>query len=491
MELTADVLGQAIAVATKAMLEMGISPGQKDYGYKHDASGTPTVPGYAHGPGGLLTYPGVDPAVYSTIIGTLPGILGELPTRGSVFMNPLYEVITGVYAGTGSEKTEVCDDPIAGGIMKAGMVTAPFGRYERRTREIELNRIGQFNDRADPMDLRLQNRAPMPDAWGVPGGGDGGNPLLNEIDKALYERSIEFHRLLSRQVWNGDPTNNHGDAYREFAGLGLLVNTGYVDAQNNTRLYTMDSDVKNFNYHRVDQSGPELINNISYLARYTRSKASRQGLDPVRWVFVMREELFWELTAVWACSYMAFRCNNTIAGTGEVNYNLDSGDIIAMRDAMRTGRYLLVDGIRYDVILDDGILEYSNVTNGHVTPGCFSSDIYLIPLSVNGGQSVTFLEYFDFGNASFQSAIGTGLLSDVRGSGPWMEWSARKNQCFWFAAKIEPRIVLRTPWLAGRLTNVQYCPLQHTAEPFPSDPYYANGGTTSRSGPSYYSLWQH
>lgn len=111
MELTADVLGQAIAVATKAMLEMGMNPAQM--GYKHDASGVPTTPGYAHGPGGLLTYPGVDPAVYSTIIGTLPGMLAELPTRGSNYTNPLYEVITGVYAGTGDEKTAVCDDPIA------------------------------------------------------------------------------------------------------------------------------------------------------------------------------------------------------------------------------------------------------------------------------------------------------------------------------------------------------------------------------------------
>ena len=46
------------------------------------------------------------------------------------------------------------------------------------------------------------------------------------------------------------------------------------------------------------------------------------------------------------------------------------------------------------------------------------------------------------------------------------------------------------PWLAARLQNVQYCPLQHTRQPFPDDPYFVDGGRTSRPGPSFYDIWE-
>ena len=80
------------------------------------------------------------------------------------------------------------------------------------------------------------------------------------------------------------------------------------------------------------------------------------------------------------------------------------------------------------------------------------------------------------------------ILGQIEGA--FLTWPRQTNQCVVWNAKIEPRLLLRTPWLAGRLQNVLACPLQHEREPFPDDPYHVDGGQTSRPGPSYWGLWE-
>src|SRR3989304_9264511 len=71
-------------------------------GLKHDATGTPTA-AYLPGPGGLLTFPGVDPVLFHTIMGGR-SMLGMLPASPSVEMNPTYYTLTGVQADVGTAK---------------------------------------------------------------------------------------------------------------------------------------------------------------------------------------------------------------------------------------------------------------------------------------------------------------------------------------------------------------------------------------------------
>jgi len=78
----------------------------------------------------------------------------------------------------------------------------------------------------------------------------------------------------------------------------------------------------------------------------------------------------------------------------------------------------------------------------------------------------------------------------ARINGAFMTWPRQTNTCFVLQSVIEPRLVLRTPYLAGRLQNVRYCPIQHTRDADPTGDYFVNGGKTSRSGPSFYSVWQ-
>ena len=455
-------------------------------GFKHDASGTPISVGYSHGPGGNLSFPGVDPVLFHTTVGNR-GILGQLPTMASRFTNPTYYTITGVQADTGSEKSEVCDNAPTAGLMKACLVTSVFGRYERATGELELNRLGQLNDRADPMDLALVG-SPIHQsgifAAGALNPETPGDLFQNEVSRKFWERNVSFHRLLSRQLWIGSPANNAaGGGYKEMTGFDVLINTGYVDAENNQSCPSLDSDLKNFSYARIDSNCDALVDALASMYRFVKELAERTGVMPVRWVFAMRSQLFHEITACWPCSYLTYRCQ--VSGNEQVQ--IQGAEQIRMRDEMRAGRYLLLEGERIEVIIDDGIAEDTNTINGSVPSGCFGSDIYLIPMSVVGGRAVTYLEYFDYTNPSLASALSNLVLARVEGA--FLTWIRQANQCVVWQSKVEPRLVIRTPWLAGRLQNVVYCPTQHDRDAFPSDPYFVDGGRTSRPGPSYYSIW--
>lgn len=479
----------AMEILAEALLPALQNVQTKRYGRKHDASGTPISVGYSHGPGGNLTFPGVDPAVFHTIVGNR-GILGQLPSMPSVVTDPTYLVITGVQADSGSEPATTCDNAPTAGLMKAGMMRSVFGDYQRATPELDFSRLGARTDRADPMDLALVG-SPI-NAGGVFAGGQRnpdlpGDLLTNEISRKFWELNVSFHRLLSRQVWQGSPANNNaGGGYREMTGLDVLINTGHVDAETNLALPSLDSTLVSFGNVNVNSDGDALVNALSYMYMVKRDLAERTGLMPVRWVFAMRPELFWEVTSVWPCAYLTYRCQVT----GNERVNIDAADQVRFRDEMRAGRYLLINGERIEVVLDDGInYDDGNSSGGAFPAGCFRSDIYLIPMSVVGGRSVLYLEHFDFANPSAQSALGTGILN-MRAEGAFLTWPRQTNTCFVFQSQIKPRLVLRTPWLAARLQNVVYCPTLNPRQPFTDDTYFVDGGKTSRVGPSYYALWQ-
>ena len=470
-----------------AEIEERLAAKQKGDGYKHTSPGNAITTGYFHGPGGLLSFPGVDQDLFHTIVGN-KGIIGHLPAIPTLFTDPTYYTITGIQAGTGSQPTTACGDPPYAGLTKGCLTTAPLGRYEFATRELDLNRLGQRVDRADPTDLRLVGSPIDADGFWGTGPGDPKLPsdfLTNALTKFLTERAVFAHRTLSQQLWIGSPVNNVGFA-TQFSGFQVLVNTDFVDAITGTACPSLDSDVKDFNYANVNANCPALVTALTSMFHYLKSLSSRTGVDPVRWVFVMRESAFDQIVRCWPCSYLTSMCQVTNAAGQRVN--VDAGDQIAMRDAMMQGKYLLIDGAQIEVIIDDGIPENTNTTNANVPSGCFSSDVYVIPMSVLGGTAVTYMEYFQYQTPDISDAFAKGVLGEVEG--PWLTWPRQNNQCFILNAKIEPRLLLRTPWLAGRLQNVLYCPLQHEREPFPSQPYHVDGGKISIPGPSYWGLWE-
>src|SRR3990167_3833195 len=462
-------------------------------GYKHDTTSANTGAGYLHGIGGVLSFPGVDPVIFHTVMGSM-SILGQLPTTPSLYDAPTYYTITGIQAESGSEAAADCDPSPTAGLMKACLTTSVFGRIKRQTPTIELNRLGRFVDRADPMDLALVG-SPIHGSGIFTGGianpDAPGDILTNEVSKRMWELAVILHRVISVDIWLGNPANDTGQegSHKQMTGLATLVNTGYKDIETNVACAAMDSYLRSFGYGRIDiaPGSASIVNALTDIYYQVKDRALRTGVMPVRWVFAMRPQLFYELTAVWPCSYLSYRCNLT--GTSATEF-IDSQDAVKFRDAMRQGRYLLIDGEQVPVLVDDGIPELDgNDGGGNFPRGCFSSDIYLLPMSIAGGRSTLFMEYFQYNNPSLNAALAGGNMIIGRVDGAFLIVPVQTRQCFQLEVKVEPRLVLRTPWLAARLQNVVYCPVQHEREPFPSDPYWVDGGKTSRSGPSYNALW--
>jgi len=461
-------------------------------GLKHTTpSGTPTT-NYMHGPGGIFGVSGLEQDIISTRVQPR-GLISALPAMGSMRMNPLFGYLTGYQADTGTDPDGVCDDCQVAGPAKSCIQTAQYGRYCRMTKEIEANRVGQQTDRGEFLDLRLLNDPLLQPEGGILQQDIPGAPnLRREVLHAFVEVGVAFQNLLMPQLYIGNPANNSGaGGYAEFPGLDILIGTSKVDALTGTECPSLDSDIKDFNYGLVDEVGTsDIVEFVTYMWRFLRHNADRMNFNPTTWTIAMRDELFYELTAVWPCSYLTFRCTFRDAA-GNQRVNVDAGDQIAMRDDMRQGSFLLIDGFKVPVVLDDGIAEETDADNALIEAGQFASDIYFIPMTVRGGRAVTFMQYLDYQQGAMEAIADGRATSDFWTDGGRFLWHKKPplNWCLQWVAKIEPRVILLAPQLAGRIQNVRYAPLQHTRSPFPSDPYFEDGGETSRTGPSLYSDW--
>lgn len=462
-------------------------------GFKHTSpSGTPSTP-YMHGPAGLFGVSGLERDIISTRVQPR-GLAGVLPAVGTIDTNPQFAYITGFVAASGSNPDTVCENCKTAGPIKNCIQTAQFGRYCFNTREMELNRVGQRTNRGEFLDLNLVN-PPLLQAGGngmtapnVPGNPD----LMRETLVRFMEVGVAFQNQLIPQLYTGNPANNSaGGGYKEFPGLDILIGTSKVDAITGQTCPSLYSDIKDFNYDKVDvNAGFTIVNVLTYMMRQLRWNSERMLMSPTEWVIVMRPGLFYELSAIWPCNYLTYRCANRDTANIDPVGSYSSTDAINMRDSMRNGNFITIDGIQYPVVLDDGIVEDSNTTNARVDNTCFASDIYVVPLR-SAGMQVTYWEYLDYSQGAMPAAAEGNISDFYWTDGGKFLWHKQPplNWCVRWLAKIEPRVILLTPHLAGRITNVQYCPLQHTRDSINTDPYWTDGGVTTRTGPSLYSDW--
>lgn len=486
MESTIDYA----ALAAALMQQMGGAQRTKA------VSSTPTSY-YGHGPGGLFSFPGLSRPVFSAMVLPRLGLQSILPVRPSMDANPLYGIFTGVTATTGSEPVGVCDDPPVAGLSKLCTHSFVFGRQSRQTPVIQIDRAGLWTNRGEFGDLQFMGdpfggaAGQNPGAPTIPGGGGVNGVLNNEAKKKLFELAVAWSRDFARIFFTGNPANNTaGGGYKEYYGLDTLINTGYKDAETGQLCPAADSIVRSFGNLDIATNGATIVRQVTNIYRNLRYISSHAGLDPVKWAIAMRWSAFYELTEVWPCAYLTYRCTNLANGNTAF---VDSGDAIRMRDEMRgdvysrTGQYLLIDGERVEVVIDDAISEVG------IGGGTFRSNMYFVPLTVLGGTPVTFFDYLNFdgpGGAmevARQFAPGDSYFTSDSGRFLWHK-KPPTNWCVQIVAQTQPRLLLLTPHLAARLTNIQYTPVQHEREPFTDSTYFVNGGRTDRIGygPSYY-----
>jgi hypothetical protein len=464
---------------------------------KTQTTGAPVGP-YVHGPGGIFGVRGLERDIISTHT-QITGSLGEqIPIRPSNTMNPLFGYITGFVRSDQQEKNAVCDDPFDAAPFKTGILTTVFGRKEFATRQLEINNVGRANTRGEFFDLELQNGPLVDSMAGLMQsftGFDNQASILagREMVARILEVAVAYQRWFCPQVFVGNPANSRaGGGYKEFPGLDLLIGTNKIDALSGAALPSLYSDVKSFGGRLVSSTtDPDIHKTLSTMMYVLETRATQNNLAPVDFRLVMRPQLFFELTRVWPLQYNT-EYVQTSPASGLDNVYLEN---IRMRDDMRQNMYLVINSKRYPVILDPCIPEDNKATLASLpVNGAFASDIYVVPFSARGGSLRTlYWEYYDYRDGPMQAAQDAKAWGNFFWSdGGVFLWhlKAPDNWCVEMICKTEPRLILRTPQLAGRLTDVGYVPLQHVNDVLPSQNYWVNGGVaTGRPAPSPFSEW--
>ncbi len=436
---------------------------------------------YLHGANGLLSQPGLDQDVLHTIYQPM-GISHLLPFRSNVYMNPIFDILTQLTGESGSEPNDECSAPPKTGQLKEAALTAPFGKIIRETEVIVKNRLGQVRDRGEPMDLRLVNDLAIMSPW-TPDPARNADVIGSEVGQHLWKLGMTFARKVEPLVFTGNPTNNVGTGYAEFNGFDLLINTGKIDVLTGTLVPALDSLLVDWNNALVSGSitidgvpGNDIVTTLSAMHKYLKAKAKALGLDPTEWVLAMRFDLFWELTKLWPCSYLTNGCQVTDASGQRVM--VTGAEQVAMRDSMRGegSEFLWINGERIPVVITDG-------NDETVTAGVLNSDIYWIPMRA-GGFVTSYFDYFDQNNSQ-EAAIDQYLppnTFNTSNSGLYLWTFERDGYCLKLKAKMQNRLVLRTPFLAARLQNVGYKAILHTFDSSTSGLYAAPGGGSTVKG---------
>lgn len=425
---------------------------------------------------GIFSGAGVRPQRWSTVPTpqSMASVLGVGPSR---FWQELLEVMTGITADSGTNATGFCGNPPTVGQGKVCQQVYKFGKYYIKTDLNALPDMGMFKDRSDlPAEILnapVDRRNPfVPDLFYRWDGGP--NQLRYELwrlGKSL-EKSLE-NVLISGDITQASASTEHG-WIAEFNGLDSQIKTGYTDAVTGVACPAMDSAVVSFNaeVNGTDANGENIVQVLSDTVWGMKDRASEFGMPGAQHALVMRKELFRSLVEVWACSYNTYRCS----GSASLPVQQDAILTNQLRLEMMNGQYILIDNVPVPVVFSEGI------TRTGVGLNHFNSDLYIVPISWDG-MPLTRVEYFPMDNADtmeFANFIGNDIT--VLNNGLFIAGYRSTGLCkeYHFAAKM--RLILETPFLAGRVDDIRFTFRAPIRNADPSDTYfYADGGRTYRS----------
>lgn len=443
---------------------------------------TSTTATTLHGPGGIFQGPGLERDVITAHVRP-QGISSALQKVPANSTDPRFSSLTGYTDVIGNEPDNACDDAPYG-YVKSCNLTARFGLMRRDTGTIEMDDVMLKINRGDFTDLMLRGQVLGMTPGMSPSGLDV-SQILNILTMSeMVGAGVQSERALSTRYWTGSV------ALGQMPGLDNQIATGQVDADTGQACPALDSDVKDFEYNDVCGATRDIVEYVSMLHWYLKYNADTMGLSPVQWVIAMRPELWFELSACWPCRYNSFRCTTIDTANIDVTPRLDSADMTQIRDQMREGMYLWVNGVKLPVVIDTGIYEHNNQNDANLNPGQYASSLYMVPLTITGGFPVTYIEYVDYRQAGMDRALLQGREDWWWTDSGIYSWAIEQTKwCYKLSLKTEQRIVLRSPHLAGKIEHIRYSPLQHLRSPDPESPYFKDGGVSVRGPGTTYAVW--
>jgi hypothetical protein len=465
-----------------AMGELGLTQ-------KHDPASTTLTAGPLHGPFhgnaaqfGIFSGPGIRPEMFTALVRphSLASILG---VNQSFYTNERLEVMTGVTAAAGTNADGWCGDPPTVGQGKVCKQSFAWGEYYVKTDLNALPKLGELRNRADvPRDIL--NAAPAMRNPFIPDLlyrlQDTRSQLAYELWRIGVALELSMEHVLVQGLASTAGANRAHGWITEFDGLDRQIRTGYTDADSGLVCPAMDSMVISFNAE-VDGTigggdGRNLVEAFTDLFWAAQDRASEMGMAGTIFAFVMRKEQFRAIVDNWVCQYATYRCTTTNNPTANMVEMMK--DTNQLRIEMMNGQYLLIDGQQVPVVFSEGIAR-DGIGANH-----FKADVYLVPLSWQGMPLIK-AEYFPVDNqyvnefasmAQGMSEVGSlnnGLfIVGKRSTGFCLEWL--------FGARM--RMILETPFLAGRVDDIRFTFRAPIRNADPADTwFYADGGITYRS----------
>jgi len=452
---------------------------QKTGGMIDKAADSGETAGRLHGQGGVFSTSGLDRNIITAMVRPY-GIGGVLPFIPTLSEDPRFGAITGYTDDEGAEPDEVCDDaPV--GFLKACNLTARFGLLRRDSNTIDIARVKRKINRGDFTDLILRGKL-LGDDNLAPSSLNANQVLDSMVMSEMVNVGVRTERQLNTRYWQGAIGSG------QMPGLDNQIATGQKDADSGTLCASLDSDVKDFAYDAVGGSGRSIVEYLSMAFRYVQYNAETMDLNPVKWKFFMRPDLWWQLTEIWPCEYNTNQCASSILGSSS-RVVIDGRENVRERDDFRASMTLPVNGQMVEVVTDTGIFQHTNITNGNLNAGQFASSIYIVPITITGGFPVTYIEYLDYNSAAPEISLLHNTQNFWTDAGKYMWAVEQEKWCIKFALRTEQRIVLRTPHLAARVDHVMYEPLQMLRDPDPDSPYHADGGVSLRGHTFGQAVW--
>lgn len=465
----------------------------KDMHRKHDNIPTGLQPFNAaqtlYGPGGLFQNQGQITDVVSTIVRPM-GLGHELPAFPSVTEHHEYGFLTGISDDIGDEPTEICGDAPTG-YLKGGTLSARFGRVIRDTETIEIGSILRRLHRGEATDIQLYGTILNDQSFMMPSGLNGQQVLDSVVKAQMIIVGTLIERKLAKMLWSGSPANSTPPGYVEFPGIETQVRTGIIDAVTGVALPSADSLVIDGAYGQIGQAGFDLIGRME-AADYFTSTLVEDTVGQVEGIIVMRPELWWAVSQSAACR-SALLCQDVANENTQIV--VDARQNLKDRDSIRAAQTLSLNGKTVRVVTDSAMPRSDSANDANLNPGEFASDIYYLPLRIAGRLPTLYWEHLDFRAmgpelaALRQTGMPNGLPEFWTDAGRFLWAYHGIYSCFKLKARIEPRVILRTPQLAWRIDNVKYT-VEHMPRDWdPTSPYWVDGGVSLRTPPVLQAAW--
>lgn len=456
--------------------------------FKHDLAGSPAAQvshgTYWDGTGrqGFLTTPGAEPDMFSAV--TMPSDIAfwqrALSAGGpTLFTDPVHSILTGIGPVRGSNASDDCAPGPRVGLVKLCERIIKMGKTKIETDQYKLTHVGERLHRAD-VDRNLVNSPVLRNPF-IPAAVTASPGNINTpVGQLLLTLGFAQTRAFNRVLYHGDYANTGGAAVpgfvQEFHGLDKLIVTGHKDVTTEELCPAADSIIIDWGGATIadEVEGVGVVELFAHIDAELHNRADAMWGDSSTFVYAihMDQNLFWSLTALWPCSYLTSNCG--VVNNDGQRVNVDGAMQVEMRDKMRQGSFLWINGRQIPVIQTRGAIETPALGPG------LSSSVYFVPESV-AGRRVTYVDYFDMANGDITELLGViGDRESVASSngGLYMSFTRRTDVCLEFGFISRPRLVLETPYLAARVENMVFtAPMQrYFRSAYPGDAYYVEGG---------------